>query len=180
MTDEEIVALVCAGDKNKFSLIIQRYQDKLLRYIKRLTNQASEDGQDILSEVFLSAYANLNGFNPDKKFSSWIYRIAHNKAIDYFRTHKNIGSLDQDSEELIWNKETLFEDLEIEKENRQIVNDTISKLELKYKEVILLFYFEDKSYQEISDVLHISVSQVGVLIHRAKQQLKHFLRNFYE
>jgi RNA polymerase sigma-70 factor (ECF subfamily) len=180
MTDEEVVVLICRGDRSRFVVIIERYQDKLFRYIKRLINQSNEDVEDILSDVFLSAYSNLQGFDTHKKFSSWIYRIAHNKAIDYFKSKKYTYSLGEDSEELIWNKEQLFEDLEIEKENRQIINDAISKLELKYKEVILLFYFEDNSYQEISDILHISVSEVGVLIHRAKQQLKNKLQNLYE
>jgi len=180
MTDEEVVVLVCKGDKNKFALIIERYEDKLFRYIKRLANQSSEDVEDILSEVFLSAYSNLQGFDSHKNFGSWIYRIAHNKVIDYFKSKKCSYLLNEDSEELIWNKDQFFEDLEIEKENRQIVNDAIPTLELKYKEVILLYYFEEKSYQEISDILHISVNQVGVLIYRAKKYLKQKLKNFYE
>ena len=180
MTDEEVVVLVCSGDKNKFTLIIERYQDKLFRYIKRLANQSNEDIEDILSDVFLSAYTNLQGFDTHKIFSSWIYRIAHNKVIDYFKSKKHTYSLSEDSEELIWNKDKLLEDLEIEKENQKIIKNAVSELELKYKEVILLFYFEDNSYQEISDILHLNVNQVGVLIYRAKQKLKQKLKTLYE
>ncbi|MFA5828863.1 MAG: RNA polymerase sigma factor [Candidatus Shapirobacteria bacterium] len=180
MTDEEVVALVCSGDKDKFAVIIQRYQDKLFRYIKRLTDRSTADIEDILSDVFISAYTNLLGFDPDKKFGSWIYRIAHNKVIDYFKSQKSTYSLSEDSEELVWNGEQLLEDLEIEKENKKIIKAAVLELELKYKEVILLFYFEGKSYQEISDILHQNPNQVGVLIHRARQKLKQKLGKIYE
>jgi len=180
MTDEEVIALVCKGDRDKFALIIERYEDKLFRYIKRLTNQSPEDIEDILSDVFLSVYSNLQGFDTHKKFGSWIYRIAHNKIVDSFRAKKPTFFLTEDSEELVMSKNQLIEELEIEKENQKIIKTAVSELELKYKEAILLCYFEDKSYNEISDILRLNPNQVGVLIHRAKQKLKNKLKKTYE
>lgn len=132
--------------------------------------------EDVVEDSLISAYENLNGFDTSKKFSSWIYRIAHNKAIDYFKK-KRIKSEEIDSRDEILEtrNEKLIEELEIEKEEKKVVARAIENLELKYREVVLLYYFEEKSYEEISDILHIPVSNVGVLLFRAKIMLKKIL-----
>lgn len=170
MIDEEIVALIQKGNKEKFREIVERYETKLFWYVKRLVNQPGEEVEDLLQEVFLNAYVNLQGFDTGKKFSSWIYRIAHNKAIDYFKK-KKIKRVEI-VEEMEADDKKLIEELEIEKEERGKIRRLVADLELKYKEVIELFYFEEKNYEEISDILHIPTSNVGVLLNRAKKKLK--------
>lgn len=189
VSDEKIVQLIQNGDREKFGEIIERYQGKLFVYIKNLINQNSMEVEDMVEDTLISAYQNMNGFDTSKKFSSWIYRIAHNKAIDYFKKKRikttkledelesgfnpsgpvDIGPSPLDRGDL---NNGLFEELEIEKENKKIVSRAVNSLELKYKEVVLLYFFEDKSYEEISDILHISTSGVGVLLYRAKIILK--------
>jgi len=83
-TDEELVALALK-DPQVYASIMERYEEKLLRYIMRISVNSKEDAEDVLQDVFLSAYKNLNDFDQDLKFSSWIYRIAHNKVISHFR-----------------------------------------------------------------------------------------------
>lgn len=176
ISDEKIVGLIVAGDKEKYGEIIERYQGKLFGYIKNLTNQNTMEVEDLVEDTLISAYQNLNGFDTSKKFSSWIYRIAHNKVVDFFKK-KQIKSQEIDSgdEILEIGKQKLIEELEIEKESKVVVNKAVENLEIKYKEVILLYYFEEKSYEEISDILHIPVSNVGVLLYRAKILLKKIL-----
>ena len=175
MTDERIVELIKGGDKEKFGEIVDRYEKKMFYYIKRMINQADEEVEDLVQEVLLSAYVNLAGFDTKKKFSSWIYRIAHNKSVDYFKKRKNLVSGDiGEKEEFFRSKDSLPEELEIEKENREEIRAAIDKLELKYREVVWLYYFEDKSYDEISDILKIPSSNVGVLLFRAKEKLKKY------
>ena len=82
-TDEELVALALK-DPQVYASIMERYEEKLLRYIMRISVNSKEDAEDVLQDVFLSAYKNLNDFDQDLKFSSWIYRIAHNKVISHF------------------------------------------------------------------------------------------------
>ena len=81
----------------------------------------------------------------------------------------------EEKEELIESNEKLVEDLEIEKEDKKMVWEAIEKLEVKYREVVTLYYFEDKSYEEISDVLRTTTRNVGVMINRAKAKLKKIL-----
>ena len=83
-TDEELVKLALQKQEH-FVYLINRYQHKLLRYIKRISNFSVEETEDILQEVFIKVYRNLEGFDQSLKFSSWIYRIAHNQTISHFR-----------------------------------------------------------------------------------------------
>src|SRR5690606_8168284 len=83
-SDEMLVAL-SLEDKERFGELIERYESKLGRYIARLGIRTAEDRQDVLQEIFLKVYKNLNGFDPKLSFSSWIYRIAHNEAISWYR-----------------------------------------------------------------------------------------------
>ena len=80
MPDEQLVQL-SLNNQDYFYYLMKRYEIKLLRYIKRLTTVSPEEAKDIIQEIFIKVYRNLNGFNPKLKFSSWIYRIAHNEII---------------------------------------------------------------------------------------------------
>lgn len=127
--------------------------------------------------TFIKAYRSLNGFDIRLKLSSWLYRIAHNLAVDYLRKNskKNHMSLDAEDEysqaliETIASEDNValhLETLEQKKGVRQI----ISMLPEKYRTVIILFFAEGKSYEEISDILQIPTSTVGTLLNRAKKQ----------
>lgn len=179
MTDNEVVALILSGEKEKFGEIIDRYQSKLYGYLRNFTNQEPEVVEDLVSEVLINCYTNLQSFDNNKSFSSWIFRIAHNRAIDFFKKNKNIKTINNSDDwlENIASEEKLFEDLEIEAENKKELAETLVGLELKYREVIMLYFFEDKSYEEISDILHIPVSNVGVWLHRAKEKLRKLIND---
>ncbi len=101
MTDEEIVVLVQKGEVENFGLIIDKYQRKLFWYVKNLINQADGEVEDLVEEVLIKAYQNIQGFETDKKFSSWIYRIAHNLAVDFMKKSKLKTTTIEDKEELI-------------------------------------------------------------------------------
>jgi len=84
LSDEELVRMVRTDDSELYEEIVKRYQDRLYRYLRYLTNQP-DASEDILQEVFIKAYRNLFGFNTKKKFSSWIYRIAHNEGVNHLK-----------------------------------------------------------------------------------------------
>lgn len=174
-SDEELVQNTLV-DKNRFGELVDRYQAKLTRYIARLGVRDTEDQLDVLQEIFLKTYRNLNGFDPSLKFSSWIYRIAHNEAVSWYR-RKNVrpeGHLVSDSEELISflrAKEDSADVMFDRSVNAVELNRALQELDKKYREVIILRFFEHKEYEEISDILQIPVGSVGTLLHRGKKQL---------
>lgn len=184
-TDEEIVKQITSGDKESFEHIINRYQDKLTRYSKRFLFDY-DNGSDAVQEVFIKAYINLNSFDTKKKFSSWLYRIAHNEFINIIKKKKlepiSVFDLDtilpysintndsQDTENSIKEKielEALYESMSI----------NIKSLPIKYREPLLLYVYENKNYEEISEILMMPKSTVGVRINRAKALLKKAANN---
>ena len=175
LSDELLVAKVINGDTELYEQIVLRYQDKLKRYIKRLTNRSLEV-DDILQEVFIKAYKNLRQFDPKLKFSSWLYRIAHNESVNLIKSSwiQKITSL----EPLFFldKEDKTEEELDRQQLQKQI-NSCLNRLEVKYKEPLVLYYFEDKSYEEISDILRVPAKTVGVLIYRGKLKLKTLCQN---
>ncbi|PIR03613.1 MAG: RNA polymerase subunit sigma [Candidatus Magasanikbacteria bacterium CG11_big_fil_rev_8_21_14_0_20_39_34] len=176
-TDQELVVLTLYNKEN-FLFIIQRYEDKLLRYIKRISNVGHEEAEDILQEVFLKVYQNLNGFDSNLKFSSWIYRITHNEVISQFRKKKAQPEKKDFEPEMY---ENIASDLNIEhqidqKILKEAVEKALAKMEPKYAEILILKYLEEKSYEEISDILQKPMGTVATLLNRAKKHMqKHFL-----
>lgn len=172
-TDEEIV-LISIKDNKYFALLVQRYENKIARYIYRLCGCSQEDIEDIIQEVFINIYRNLNDFDSNLKFSSWVYRIAHNQAISHYRKTKSrpkTVQIDTDFTDSGAQFISLAKDLD-SKLNRIKISEVLRAMDNKYKEVLILKYFEEKEYLEISDILKKPVGSVATLLSRAKNNFK--------
>ncbi len=178
-TDKEIIEIIYSWDIDAFYCIVNNYEKKLLKYILRITNIDLEDAENLLQEVFIKVYKNINDYNENFSFSSWIYRITHNITIDFHRKNKNNTniSLENDDEEY-WNLiEIIDSGINIEKNsinkelNKKII-DILNSIDLKYKDILILKFLEEKNYNEISDILKIPVWTVATLINRWKKQFK--------
>lgn len=173
LSDERLAELVQQGDKDKFGLIMERYQSKLFRYGKKFLS--SEDNiEDVVQDVFIKTYQNIKSFDITQKFSPWIYRIAHNTYINALKKNSSGPLYLFDFDTLI--SHTVVEDpvvKEREKEEiKKIVDHGLSLIEPKYREILVLYYIEELSYKEISEILRIPMGTVGVRIMRAKEILK--------
>lgn len=179
-SDEELVALALA-EAEYYGILMERYEAALTRYVARLGVRNREDQQDVLQEVFVKAYRNLNSFDQSLKFSSWLYRIAHNEAISWYRRQsvRPEGHLIDDGETtLLFTAADLSTDAAAQARlNAQELERVLAKLPEKYREVIILRFFEHKEYDEISDILRIPVGTVGTLLHRGKTRLREALRD---
>ncbi len=174
MSDEEIAALVLE-DKEFFGFLIKRYEDKLGRYIRRLGASKKEDMEDILQNSFIKAYKNINDFDTKLSFSSWMYRITHNESVSFFRARsiRPEANLVEGGDEILtfMQDETNAWDTANERNNAEHIKKAINELDQKYKDIIVLRFFEGLEYEEIGDVLKISSGSVATLIHRAKKKL---------
>lgn len=180
LTDEELALLVQNGEKEKFGILISRYETKLERYLRKFL-QNTEDIEDLLQDIFIKAYTNIQSFDTKLKFNSWIYRIAHNEAVNALKKNtRRPFSFDFLDPELFFAhpeaKERADEvaEREIIKNNLDNILENISP---KYREIVVLYFYEELSYKEISDVLKIPTSLVGVRLQRGKNEIKKLLEN---
>ncbi len=159
-----------------FSFIIDKYSPKLERYIRRISNISQDDRQDVLQDIFIKIYKNLNDYDFNFKFSSWVYRIAHNQLMDFFRKKKTRPQIltskdDYDFFDLIADDIDLT--LQAQKSfDKELLNECLNELKVEYKEVLVLRFLEQKNYNEISDILKKPTGTIATLLNRAKKQLK--------
>ena len=153
-----------AGDKEAYSEIIRRYQTKLLRYANSILGD-SHKAQDAVQEGFIKAYVNLNSFKPNKKFSSWLYRIVHNQAINQIDKHQRHQMTDIDFD---IDSGVNLEDEVIRKQLIKEAQTCLKEMPVIYREPLTLYYLEEKSYEEISEIMRLPLGTVGTRINRAK------------
>lgn len=172
-TDESIAQKVQAGDTEAFSLLVDRYEPKISRYARKFLLRG-EDAKDIVQEVFIKTYVNIQSFDPRQRFSPWIYRIAHNEFINAIRKRERGPTF-------FFDLDTLFPqpiapdtaDGEAQKEEiKKMLDQSLGELSPLYREPLVLFYYEDKDYNEIADILHLPVPTVSSRLRRGRMKLK--------
>ena len=173
--DSELVKLTLENQDN-FLYLVNRYEQKLLYFIRRISNVSIDEAKDLLQDIFIKVYQNLNDFDATLKFSSWIYRITRNHVISHYRKNKNQQAVSSSevNDEILNN---LVSDLDVTKEIdlkilRENILSALIKIDGKYREVIILKYFEEKSYEEISDIIKKPKGTVATYLNRAKKQFK--------
>ncbi len=168
LSDEDIIKKVRSEDQELYAFIVSRYQDKLLRYASHLVKDEHQ-AADIVQESFIKAFINLKSFNTKKKFSSWIYRIVHNETINIIKKYQkeiplpdNIDFHSSEDIELNFSQE----------ETKLKIEECLAKLPLKYGEALRLYYIDEQSYKEISNILRLPINTVSTRISRAKIIIK--------
>ncbi|RSK25592.1 RNA polymerase sigma factor SigW [Bacillus sp. HMF5848] len=178
------VKQVIKGDQEAFADIVEMYKDKVFYICYRMLGNRHE-AEDIAQEAFVRAYVNINSYNMNHKFSTWLYRIATNLSIDRLRKKKPDFYLDAEVDgteglnlysQIATNDDGPEEEVE-QIELKQTVEDAIMRLPEKYKSVIVLKYIEELSLKEISDILDLPIGTVKTRIHRGREALRGLLRN---
>lgn len=179
LSDTEVVrsALV---NKDDFGVLVVRYEDKLRRYVRRLGVRNEEDQDDLLQDIFIKTYKNLNGFDQELSFSSWVYRIAHNEAVSHFRRRsvRPEGTQLDDGDEIVGTlagDDNVMNEI-VGRDDGRLLKEALLKLDAKYRDIVILRYFEGKDYEEIADILEMPVGSVATRLHRAKAQLRELLK----
>jgi RNA polymerase sigma-70 factor (ECF subfamily) len=180
LSDNEVVKLTL-DNQEIYAELVRRYHDKLLRYIKSLGCRSADDAEDVLQEVFIKAYRNLNDYDISLKLSSWLYRIAHNQTISFFRK-VNVRPQPLAKEEDLILLDFIQADIDLSADlDQKYLADNLegilNKLDEKYRRVLVLKYLEAKSYEEISDILQKPLGTVATLLNRAKTKFKKELDN---
>lgn len=172
------------GDQNAFGEIVEIYKNKVYQICYRMLGNRHES-EDAAQEAFIRAYININTFNPDLKFSTWLYRIATNLCIDRIRKKKPDYYLDAevsgtDGLTLYSQIPSDTEPPEVEVESLELqetIQKEILKLPEKYRAAIVLKYIEELSLNEISEILDLPLGTVKTRIHRGREALRKQLRH---
>jgi RNA polymerase sigma-70 factor, ECF subfamily len=179
-SDEAVVARVLAGDDDLFGLLVRRYQTRVHAHVAKMIGHR-DDALDLTQEIFLKVYQALYRFNPEYKFSTWLFRIAGNAAIDHLRK-KRLRTVplevpDPDGAGRVSSPEYSSSDLDpygslrnLERGNA--ISRAIADLPLEFRELIALRHFAGLSYEEIAEVKQMPLGTVKNKLFRARAVLK--------
>jgi len=180
--DAELVRRILAGEGEHFEALVARYQTRLFRFIARFTNDP-EDARDVTQEVFLKVYGALDRFDPRFRFSTWLFRVAGNAAIDHLRRRRGRAvSLDlppdADGESRAIDPRDEgpdpLEELRMRR-LRRAIDEAIRKLPDDYRELISLRHYGELPYEEIAELKRLPLGTVKNKLFRARQALRDLL-----
>lgn len=185
MSDEELVAAVLGGRQDLFGDLVGRYQGRLVNYLYRMLRNVDE-AHDLAQDVFFKVYQALDSFDPKYRFSTWLFRVAQNAAIDHLRKRRfklvSIHRQDAESgEQQDWDLPSLdrspYGDLR-NRERGEAIQVAIDDLPWEYRELILLRHFGELSYDEIATLKGMPLGTVKNKLFRGRQMLKERLADF--
>jgi RNA polymerase sigma-70 factor, ECF subfamily len=168
MDEITIIKAILHGDAGQYQLLVERYHVGLIIHCERLVGDR-QTAEDIAQEAYITAYQKLSTFKANKaRFSTWLYRIATNKALDYLRAHKRVVP-NENIDELV---EEATPDYETEERNIEI-REAVDELQPPtFKQVIEAYYWQGKSYGQIATDMDVPVNTVRTWLRRAKVKLR--------
>lgn len=170
--EANLLKRIAEGEREIFGELVLKHQDFIFNVVKGYV-RFEEEARDITQEVFLKAYENLEKFRGDSKLSSWLYRIAYNLSMNW--SERRAGretQLDDSLAETIAAPPDLADEIYERELILARITEILDEIPLKYKVVIKLYYFEEKSYQEIADTLAIPINTVKIQLLRAKEHIR--------
>jgi len=186
-SDRILIDKILAGEQLAFKELVEKYQTMVINTCKGFLHDKA-DAEDISQEVFIEVFSSLGHFRKEAKLSTWMYRIAVNKSLNFLRSKKRRQWIQSFEDALGWSRsdqrepsETIHPGVEMEsKEEAMLLHNTINSLSENQRIAFTLNKYEDLSYSEIAEVMDVSVSSVESLIHRSKINLQQKLLNYYK
>lgn len=188
MEESELIDKLRNKDLEAFRIIVDKYQSRVLNSCYRFVLNR-ETAEDLTQEVFIEVFRSIKNFREDSAFSTWIYRVAVSKSLDYLKTQKakkrlsNIMSILQLNDDKIVYKadQKNNPDIILENEERiKVLSSAIEKLPVNQKIAFTLSKYDELSYRDIAVILDVSVPAVESLIQRAKSNLRKRLYKYYK
>ena len=178
-----IIRSVLSGDSSQFALLWQKYNKQIFANVLKLV-RSIDDADDIVQDTFLKAFNALHSYNQTFPFPAWLYKIASNTCIDYFRRKRirpisieNINREGGDIYDIIPDKSTPIDVNIINNETKEELLKAVEQLPLRYKQCIQLRHFEELSYEEISIKMNLPLGTVKITLFRARKMLLNMLSN---
>lgn len=171
-TDNYYIGKIKQGDPSAYAVLVDKYKKLAYNVALQLTENR-EDAEEVAQDAFVKAYQALDTYKGDSKFSTWLYRIVYNTAISRMRKKKlNTKSIDEDystSVNVIATQSSVKK-MEVD-ERKKFINLALERMNGDEKSLLTLFYLEENSVDEVSQVTGLSISNVKVKLHRARKKL---------
>jgi len=186
--DHGLVAKALKGDQKAYAELLGRYRDSIYFMLLKMVNNPS-DAEDLTIEAFGKAFRYLDQYTPSYAFSTWLFKIATNNCIDFIRKKRGSTiSLDQslDEDDSLTPSDSIRSDsldpemTMIKDQKIKALRDIVTKLKPRYRKLVELRYFEEFSYEEISDELHLPIGTVKAQLFRARELLLNIIQNTSE
>jgi RNA polymerase sigma-70 factor, ECF subfamily len=177
LTDGELISKAIRGREDGFEELVRRYQRQITSYVYRMLNNY-DSSLDVTQEVFIKVYNSLEKYSSDYKFSTWLYRIAHNAAIDHLRRNSHVQqSLEIENADGTYQLQLESPQLTPEQERersewRDEIETVVKCLPAVYRELILLRHGRDLSYDEIAEVTELPLGTVKNRLFRAREMMR--------
>jgi len=187
MDDRALVERIVSGERELFTDLVARYEKRILNYVYRIIHRY-EDAHDLTQEIFIKVFMALDRYDPKYQFSTWIFRIAQNSAIDTLRKRSlpevsltKSGPDDEEGKEREVADDGISPYRELKnKELSAAIDDAIEHLPTDYRELIQLRHFGELSYEEIADLKEMPLGTVKNKLFRARNMLKDSLSHYLE
>jgi RNA polymerase sigma-70 factor, ECF subfamily len=186
-TDADIMLRVKAGDDSAFNYLVQKYRRPMMSFMFRMTHNAAM-AEDLAQEVFLRVYRSRARYEPSAKFTTWLYRIATNLAVNHARDTRherpeNMASLDEPDEETGTTMDVPDSSLSVEenmvrRERLKAIRDKVQQLPERQRMAVVMHKYQQMDYRQIAEVLKLSESATKSLLFRAYETLREQLKEF--
>lgn len=176
--DKFLVKEAIQGNSVAFSQMIFLYKKRIIAVGRRFFSNQN-DIDDFLQEVFIKIYENLKSYKGNSRFSTWITRIAYNTAINFKTRTKISENLSEETESKLYSHYDSPEDEEIKKVTKLAIKSAVKNLPEKYEKCIEFYFYNNMTYEEISNITQIPVNTVKTYVFRAKKELYKKLKDFY-
>lgn len=172
--DAELIELALGGDRAAFGTLVRRYQDRLFAAMIQVTG-SSEEAEDVVQDAFVRAFLKLETFQNNSQFFTWLYRIAFNSALSRMRRRRGTTSLDQ-ARETVGDEPvdhaSAPDERMLREERVKMVQLALQKLSDDHRSILVLREMEEHAYEDIAEILQISIGTVRSRLSRARNQLK--------
>jgi RNA polymerase sigma-70 factor (ECF subfamily) len=171
---ENLLVAEAQKDPSRFAELYDKYVEQIYRYVyRRVSDQ--QTAEDLVSQTFYDALSHLKSYEPrGYPFSAWLYKIAHNNVLKWYRTHSRIQKVDLDEIAELKDTTDLVED-ETLRQEKEGIREVLDRLDFEDRELIRLKYFEEVSNIEIGQIMGITANNVGVKLYRALKKLKQLI-----
>jgi RNA polymerase sigma-70 factor (ECF subfamily) len=187
LTDAQVMVRVREGDEAAFDYLIQKYRRPIIGFMYRMVHNAGA-AEDLAQEVFLRVYRSRASYEPSAKFTTWLYRIATNLAVNYLRDTRherpeNVVSLDEPDEETgttmdVADKSATVEQAMVARERLNAIRQKVQELPERQRTAVIMHKYQQMDYRQIAEVLKLSESATKSLLFRAYESLRMQLKDF--